>query len=151
MPNNCQLSQSVVFISNFFSLTSISQWSPTMWWLFPVRSWGAPCSQPTRGCVFLGSLQRPESCRSPEILWRSRLRWAPTPNYNPCFRLKSLFCGFSQTGWWDYNGGLTGKETIMVLNSRETVNRPTGKQVKEWKHASKLTPFKCCSVDFLII
>lgn len=53
---------------------SASQWSPTTWWLFRVRSWVAPCSQPTLGCVFLVSWRRPESCRSPEILWRLLLR-----------------------------------------------------------------------------
>lgn len=57
-----------------FVFPSASQWSPTTWWLFRVRSWVAPCSQPTLGCVFLVSWRRPESCRSPEILWRLLLR-----------------------------------------------------------------------------
>lgn len=55
-------------------LWSVFQWFPTMWWLFPVRSWGAPCLLPTPGCVFLVSCQRLESCRFPETLWRSHLR-----------------------------------------------------------------------------
>lgn len=45
----------------------------------------APCSQPTLGCVFLVSWQRPESCRSPGILWRSLLRLVSTPNITPLY------------------------------------------------------------------
>lgn len=72
------------------------QWSPTTCWLFPARSWEAPCSQPTPGCVCLGNWQRLESCRSPETHWRSRLRWVSEPKRRSFSKTvcRVSFCGF---------------------------------------------------------